>query len=115
MFQMAINEKINKKFLAIGNKEDNRLQFSDADEQTYHFQIQTEEVSLHRTGAEELRLVFRLGKVSSGLLKVDGFEFITQVFTKKLTVSQQEVALEYDLLDGNKILSNHQLLVKWDN
>jgi uncharacterized beta-barrel protein YwiB (DUF1934 family) len=115
MFQMAIDAEISTRFSTPGVKENEHLQFSDPNEQTYHFQFRPEEVLLHRTGPEELRLVFQLGKVSSGILKVDGFEFVTQVFTKKLNVSEQEVKLEYDLLDGNKILSNHQMLVKWDN
>lgn len=115
MFQMAIDAEINTRFSATGDKDENRLQFSDPNEQTYHFQLRPEEVLLHRTGSEELRLVFQLGKVSSGLLKVDGFEFVTQVYTKKLTVSERKVTLEYDLLDGNKILSNHQMMVTWEN
>lgn len=113
-FSMAIDEVVSTEFSTIGEKNENQVSFIDPKEQAYHFQYQPEKISFNRSGAEALEMVFQLGQKSNGTLKVDGFQFVTNVFTKQIRISDQQLCLDYDLLDGNKIISNHQLMVKWE-
>jgi len=113
-FEIKIDGKIQTSFSTEGEQKENQLIFSDDLEHVYRFLIKDEEVYLYRTGTEELVLVFRLAEKSGGTLKAEGFEFVMNVYTNKLEVSEQHLFLDYDLLDGNKKESNHQLLVKWN-
>ena len=113
-FEIKIDGKIQTSFSTEGEQKENQLIFSDDLEHVYRFLIKDEEVYLYRTGTEELVLVFRLAEKSGGTLKAEGFEFVMNVYTNKLEVSEQHLFLDYDLLDGNKKESNHRLLVKWN-
>jgi len=113
-FEMKIDGQVQTAFSSEGEAIDNQLFFTNDREQTYRFQFNRDETYLYRTGPEELVLVFRLAERSGGTIKSEGFEFVMNVFTKKMEVTASQLHLDYDLLDGNEVVSNHQLLVKWN-
>ncbi|MBN2696064.1 MAG: DUF1934 family protein [Bacilli bacterium] len=113
-FKMLIDSKIQTEFTTMGEIDDNQLTFSDQKQNVYRIQLNKDELYLHRTGPEELVIVFRKEEKTGGTLKAEGFEFVMNVYTNQLDILAQELKINYDLLDGNKQVSNHQLLVKWN-
>ncbi len=110
---MAIDGAQQTKFTVLATREDNQLVFVDPNQQRYRFQLREDEIHLFRTGAEELDLLFQAGKKTSGTVKLEGFQFVTDVHTRKLKLSNGALSLEYDLLDGSKTLSSHTLNLAW--
>jgi hypothetical protein len=113
-FKMAIDGRSETDFKALASKEGNQLVFNDPKGQKYRFQLAEEEVHLYRDGFEELDIVFQVAKKSNGTVKLEGLQFVMSVFTRKLSVSDKKLLLEYDLLDGSKTLSSHVLKLAWD-
>ncbi len=115
MFRMEIDSEIQSEFSAIGKMENDQLTFSDPVRNSYRIQLNKDEIHLHRSGEEELAIVFTRDKKSGGILKTSDFEFALNLYTNQLDVSTSKLELDYDLLDGNKQVSNHRMLVRWNH
>jgi hypothetical protein len=112
-FKMAIDGASLTKFTTTAIKDQNQIVFADPEGQKYRFQFGEGEVHLYRDGSEELDLVFQTGNRSKGIIKISGIELTVMVYTRKLLVSDKNLRLEYDLIDGSRTLSSHALDLAW--
>ncbi len=68
-----------------------------------------DEIEIYRQGTVNSKQVFRLGKRTSFIYMTGNFKGKYEVFTKKRTVNDGKILLEYDIMDGNEIINSINL------
>jgi uncharacterized beta-barrel protein YwiB (DUF1934 family) len=112
-FSMMIDGVVSTAFDAIGKTAGSHLVFTDGEGSVYRFEISPSEVAITKSGASATKLTFLENAVTTGSITAHGKTFALRVKTRKLNIGTGNLRVNYDLLDGNIVISHHQMQVNW--
>ncbi len=100
-------------FTTVGEKKDNRIIFNDNENNKHYVIINKESIEYYKRGSMSMKYVFSLKHDTVGSYEVDSNKFIFDIKTKVLSIKDNEIFIEYDLLLDNEIVNQSTLLIKY--
>jgi len=112
-FSMAIDGKTGTVFDVDGKRIGTKLFFDDLEAYRYKIDIDETSVKIERSGITSMKLLLKTDETTHGTLLTDGFTIPFTVMTHQITLTNTLLLVKYDMLDEDKIISAHQMLIKW--
>lgn len=84
----------------------------DTNKSKVNFVANQSELKIHRFSEAESRLTFKLNQKTEGVIMSEYGEFCVDLYTRKLICSQELVAIEYDVLNGDEVVDAYRILWK---
>jgi uncharacterized beta-barrel protein YwiB (DUF1934 family) len=112
-FSMAVDGVTGTVFEVDGKRIGSKLFFDDPEAYRYKIDVHGTSVKIERTGITSMKLLLRTDELTQGTLLTDGFTIPFTVLTHQVTLTNTLLLVKYDMLDEDKIISAHQMLIKW--
>lgn len=114
--QQTLEEQILAECIVEMKSEHNEITFCyeecDANKSKVNFMANQNELKIQRFGEAESRLSFKLNQKSEGVVISEYGEIRVEFYTRKLICSQELIAIEYDILNGDEIVDAYRILWK---
>ena len=112
-FRMAINSKNETVFETVGNLIASKLFFEDNENFRYIIEYSDNFVRIERIGLSTMKLILKKGLPSEGHFITQGLSFPFTVMTRDILLKNQELSLSYDMLDNDRVVTHHEMNLKW--
>lgn len=112
-FAMTVDGRTETRFSTDGTVGGGILDFPDGEGGNYRIDYDETMMRIRRDGPSKMDFVLTDGKRSTGVLMTSGITFHLAASTRRMHVADDRVELEYDLLEGGRVLSHHLLTIAW--
>ena len=100
-------------FTTVGEIKENHIIFMDNENNKHYVIINKESVEYYKRGSMSMKYVYSLKHDTVGSYEVEGNKFIFDIKTKVLSIKDDEILIEYDLLLDQEIVNQSTLLIKY--
>ncbi|HRY77456.1 MAG TPA: hypothetical protein P5154_01685 [Candidatus Izemoplasmatales bacterium] len=114
-FSMSVDHAPETNLAATGKIVSRQLVFSDSEGNVYRFDLNPPRLGIIKTGNVVTRLELCEGTQTQGTVLTSGTTFRLDVRCGRLTFADASIEAEYDLVDGNTVLSHHEMSLRWDS
>jgi uncharacterized beta-barrel protein YwiB (DUF1934 family) len=87
--------------------------FTDAEKNLFRFEMNSSGLDVTKTGSTVTKLTFSEHRITQGSILASGMTLPVTIRTNRLRVQDGSADIIYDLMDGDTVLTHHELHLGW--
>lgn len=111
-FQM-INDQTKTQFESTGTYDSTQLTFVDQEGQKNSVLFKEDKVEYIKTGEKFMHYTFDLKRTTKGIYKIEQFEFVFQIQTTVMDITEEQLKINFTLQQDDEIVGHHQLSIMY--